>query len=264
MTEQEHVRNELLMNVPNCAADNPTCGEVGGAKPARGLGASTDGAMICDESDGGFCTARPSTESADASALQTLLESLTEGKFLCGGRPPKLTLGLKKTACMLLCLGISRRQAASILDIDHATITHAAQSDPDFGRALERAEEFSQLGPKIALAAAGMRDWRAAAWLLSHQKKHPSRLTSEERAANHQRDVEMTRYSSELSKLSDVLEEERTAAREQRDQARKQQRQAEKQARFEAGNPQLFRRKKKRDQQADVTEQAGEASVGHG
>ena len=174
-----------------------------------------------------------------------------------GGRPPKLTLDLKKKICKLLCLGASRRQAATILDIDHSTISHAAERDPEFGRALLRAEEFSSLGPKLAIAAAGLRDWRAAAWLIAHQQKHP---LPEDPEVVHKRSLERARRTSEYLEQHDILSEQRNESEKQRAKVRKLQLKAEEQAKFEAENPHLFRRKKKKEQ-AGVAENA---DVGQG
>jgi hypothetical protein len=235
----------------------PSSGEGGGEKVLAGFVLTDCQQTTCGEIAADFCTARPSEEDSSLE-LKGLVESLKEGKFLLRGRPPKLTPGLKKSVCMLLCLGISRRQAATIADIDHATISHAAERDADFGRALLQAEEFSRVGPKITLAAAGLRDWRAAAWLLKHQEERlPISMTSEERAERHQAYLEVSRQCAESEMVNDVLREEREAAREARQAARKEQAKARKQAQFEADNPQLFRHRKKKKVQ--VVENPGES-----
>ena len=253
MTEQKFLPNELLVH-PAEARESPTCEEGGGEKPSFSDSATSELAITCGENADGFFNTLPSPEPKGPPSVEALLEALTEAKML-GGRPPKLTLELKKNICKLLCLGASRRQAATILDIDHSTISHAAERDPDFGRALARAEEFSSLGPKLAIAAAGLRDWRAAAWLLSHQQTHPRPPTPQEREEEHQRDLERYRRNSELMEANDILSEQREAARREREKARQRQREAEEQAEYEAENPHLFRRKKKKEQQADKSQQ---------
>ena len=258
MTEKKCISNELLDVTPQ-EHPSPTCEEGGDAKPLDDVDVSNCTEMTCGENADGFFITLPSQEPKEPPSLQALLDALTEPHSL-GGRPPKLTADLKRKVCKLLCLGISRRQAAIIMDIDQATITHAAERDPDFGRALVRAEEFSSLGPKMAIAAAGLRDWRAAAWLLTHQQTHPRQPTPQEREEEHQRDLERYRRNSDLMEADDILSEQREAARRERVKARKRQREAEEQAEFEAENPHLFRRKKKKQ----PTHGADKANAGHG
>lgn len=250
MTEQENVRNELLPNGTDADSKSPTSEEGGDAKVGLDDDVTTESPMTCVEQEADFCITRPVNGEADADSLTALLASLTEAKFIRSGRPPKLNVEVKGKVCMLLCVGLSRRQAATMLDIDQATISHAAQSDPDFGRALVRAEEFCQLRPHLAIAAAGLRDWRAAAWFLTHQQKSPRRTTSERSAELHQLNLQDSRQHSEQTELEDILREQRNAAKEQRDKAEKQRRMAEKQLQYEADNPQLFRRKKNKEKRA--------------
>jgi hypothetical protein len=167
------------------------------------------------------------------------------------GRPPKLNGELKSRVCFLLGLGLSRRQAALAVDIDQATITHAAQNDPDFSRALARAEEFSRMRPAIALAAAGLSNWRAAAWELTHKPEIPRQRTAEELDAENQQYVLRRKYHHAACLADEILSEQRDEARElrrnSREKARKEQLANERQARFEAENPQLFRKRKKKE-----------------
>ena len=250
MTEQENVRSELLMNRPEEVTKSPPC-EEGGGENARSQSDVTNAVeMTCAESGERVFTTLPTNEAAELPSLEALLESLKEANFICGGQPSKLTPNLKSKVCMLLCVGLSRRQAATMLDIDHTTITHGVERDPDFGRALVRAEEFCQLRPHLAIAAAGLRDWRAAAWFLTHQQKSPRRTTSERSAELHQLNLQDSRQHSEQTELDDILREQRNAAKEQRDKAEKQRRMAEKQLQYEADNPQLFRRKKNKEKRA--------------
>ena len=144
------------------------------------------------------------------------------------------------------------------VDVDHATITHAAQNDPDFSRALARAEEFSRMRPAIALAAAGLSNWRAAAWELTHKREVPRQRTAEELDAENQQYVLERKYHHAACIADEILREQRDEAREirqnSREKARKEQRAAERQARFEAENPQLFRKKRKKELEKGATE----------
>lgn len=178
-----------------------------------------------------------------SSELATITEhDLAEAfPLVCGarrGQPTLLTTQLKTYLCAMLALGLTRRQAAIYADIDPSTISHAAQRDPDFARSLERAEELSRLQPILKVAAEGQRNWRAAAWLLTHQTKHPAPLTPEQYEAIHQRNMQLKRYYSAQQELEDQLSE-------QREKAKRKRKQEEQQARFEAENPQFFRKKKK-------------------
>jgi len=174
-----------------------------------------------------------------------VLASFSPARFVRTGRPPKLNAELKNRACILLCLGLSRRQAAVWLDVDAATITHAAQSDADFGRALERAEEFRRSCPTVAMTAAALKNWRAAAWLLTHeQNKNDLCRTPEERAERHQALLEMDQQNAQRDMANDVIREEREVAREKREVARIPQDMARKQALHEARNPHIYGRKK--------------------
>ena len=60
--------------------------------------------------------------------------------------------------CVLVCLGMSRREAARHIGIDHSTISHAAQRDPDFAASLREAGELRKTEPRIAGGG-----WRAEA-----------------------------------------------------------------------------------------------------
>jgi hypothetical protein len=144
------------------------------------------------------------------------------------------------------------------VDIDQATITHAAQNDPDFSRALARAEEFSRMRPAIALAAAGLSNWRAAAWELTHKPEVPRQRTVEEFEAEHQQYVLKRKYYHADADADEILREQRDEAKRHRENAREkvreQQRAAEEQAQFEAENPELFRKKRKKKLENEVTE----------
>jgi hypothetical protein len=102
------------------------------------------------------------------------------------GRPTCVTPEVQERLCMLLSLGLSRRQAAAYLDIDHSTISRAASRDQELARRLSRAEQMSGVQPLLNVVAASRKNWRAAAWLLQHKAKYPPALSPEEKEEKHQ------------------------------------------------------------------------------
>ncbi len=96
------------------------------------------------------------------------------------GRPVVIDEELQSKVCLLLSLGLSRRQAASYLDIVHSTIANAMQRDPEFAASVERAEEVSTAAPLVTLALVSRRNWRAAAWLLARHEKREAAAKKKE------------------------------------------------------------------------------------
>jgi len=259
MKEPEKCGSELLVVAKNVIAKapalaDPTCEEGGGAKLRGAVGANAELTTVCETEPADFCI----TEKKEGAAGEELSPLSVLAQLVRVGRPPKLNAELKSRVCFLLGLGLSRRQAALAVDIDQATITHAAQNDPDFSRALARAEEFSRMRPAIALAAAGLSNWRAAAWELTHKPEVPRQRTAEEMEAENQQYVLERKYHHAACLADEILREQRDEARElrrhSRETARKEERVAERQARFEAENPQLFRRKRKKESEKKATE----------
>ncbi len=256
MKEQEKVSSELPIVVKSETLANPTCEEGGDAKLREGVGANAELTNVCEIEAAEFCITEKKEQgnNEEPSALSVLVQMARVG------RPPKLNAEIKSRVCFFLGLGLSRRQAALAVDIDQATITHATQSDPDFSRAVERAEEFSKMRPAIALAAAGLSNWRAAAWELTHKPEVPRQLTAEELDAENQQYVLKRKYHHAARLAEEILSEQRDDARElrqeAREKARQQRREDEEQAQFEAENPELFpkRRKKKAEQMKGATD----------
>ncbi len=113
------------------------------------------------------------------------------------GRPKVVTPQLQEQICLLLSVGLSRRQAAAYLGIDHTTLSHTATRDAEFSADLKRAEEVAAGRPMLSIFAASQRNWRAAVWLVEHRRLHPSPLTPEEKAERHQEDLEDARRTGE-------------------------------------------------------------------
>ena len=256
MNEQEKVSGELPIRAESETLVDPTCEEGGGAKLREAPGANAELTTVCEIESAEFFTTekKEGADDEELSALSVLSQMARVG------RPPKLNAELKSRVCFLLGLGLSRRQAALAVDVDHATIIHAAERDPDFSRAVERAEEFSKMRPAIALATAGLSNWRAAAWELTHKPEVPRQLTAEELDAENQQYVLKRKYHHAARLAEEILSELRDDARElrqeAREKARQQRREDEEQAQFEAENPELFpkKRKKKAEQMKGATD----------
>lgn len=100
---------------------------------------------------------------------------------------------------MLLSVGLSRRQAAAYLGIDHTTVSHTAARDTDFSEDLKRAEDIAAGRPMLNIFAASQRNWRAAVWLVEYRLLHPPALTPEEKAEKHRESLEDARRMGEVS-----------------------------------------------------------------
>jgi hypothetical protein len=92
---------------------------------------------------------------------------------------------MQEQLCLLLSVGLSRRQAAAYLGIDHTTLSHSAARDADFSGDLKRAEDVAAGRPLLSIFDASRKSWRAAVWLVEHRRQHPPALTPEEKAERH-------------------------------------------------------------------------------
>ncbi len=137
-----------------------------------------------------------------------------------GGRPKVLTPEVKEELCKLLSIGLSRRQAASWLDIDHSTISHMAARDEDFARSITRAEELASVQPMMVMAAASRKNWRAAAWMLTHNLKREPVLTEEEKNQKVEEWLANKRRNMEYERRGAILEEEAKEAERERKRAK--------------------------------------------
>jgi len=138
------------------------------------------------------------------------------GPYSRGGRPKVLTPQVKEELCKLLSIGLSRRQAASWLDIDHSTISHMASRDEDFARSITRAEELASVQPMMVMAAASRKNWRAAAWMITHNQKRPKVLTVEEKQQALDECLADRRRNLEYQRQMTIIEEEAQEAEQQR------------------------------------------------
>jgi len=186
------------------------------------------------------CTSQPSSAQLTDESQTGLLPGMPAPAPLArGGRPSVFTPQLKEQLCLLLSVGLSRRQAAAYLDIDHSTISHAAGRDEDFARGLKRAEELSTAQPLMNLIAAGRKNWRAAAWFLNHKVKYPAALSEEEKDEQQQRKLADMRRTNEFNCAQELLREARNEEERARRQAREEKRKAEELARESAEREKL-------------------------
>lgn len=178
---------------------------------------------------------------ADQSLAESdLLSKLPQPVLTAGrGRPKAVTPQLQEQLCLLLSVGLSRRQAAAYLGIDHTTLSHTAARDADLSQDLKRAEDIAAGRPLLSIFDASRKSWRAAVWLVEHRRQYPPALTPEEKAAKHQEALEEIRRSAELSHEHLKIHEQQCEADEER-------REAKELARWRAENAELFPPRKKK------------------
>ena len=143
------------------------------------------------------------------------------GPYSRGGRPTVLTPPVKEEICKLLSIGLSRRQAAAWLHIDHSVISRLAAKDEDFSRSITRAEELASVQPMMVMAAAARKSWRAAARMLTHNVKRPTVLTEEEKQqaldeclADRRRNLAYQRQVTIIEEEAEEAEQERKREKE--------------------------------------------------
>jgi hypothetical protein len=135
------------------------------------------------------------------------------------GRPVAITPELAGQLCLLLSVGMSRRQAAAYLGIDPSTISRTAARNAEFAENLRQAEDLSHVQPLMTLVGESRKNWRAAAWLLDFKRKYPGPLSEEEKDERDQERLADTKRAVKLSHQLDAIDE---AAREDAIKARKQ------------------------------------------
>ncbi|MCE9529256.1 MAG: hypothetical protein K8R36_24680 [Planctomycetales bacterium] len=138
------------------------------------------------------------------------------GPYSRGGRPKVLTSQVKEELCRLLSIGLSRRQAASWLDIDHSTISHIVARDEDFARSITRAEELASVQPMMVMVAAARKSWRAATWMITHNQKRPKVLTEEEKQQALDECLADRRRNLVYQRQMTIIEEEAQEAEQER------------------------------------------------
>lgn len=138
------------------------------------------------------------------------------GPYSRGGRPTVLTPPVKEEICKLLSIGLSRRQAAAWLAIDHSVISRLAAKDEDFALSLARAEELAHVQPMMVLAAAARKSWRAAAWMLKNRWRSRRELTEEEKDQQVEQNLAEKRREMEYERRLNIMQEEAKETEEER------------------------------------------------
>ena len=144
MSNQELLRNEGLVTTQNGLGGENLTDETA-RKP---VGANPGPSKSCDSGGSEYFTKNP-----DFSPPVSLAKTARKLR----GQPPKLDSRRKKFVASMVSLGFSLRQIARNLQIDHSTISRAAQRDKEFADSLARAKEERSLHPQF-----GFRGWRAA------------------------------------------------------------------------------------------------------
>lgn len=133
-----------------------------------------------------------------------------------------LTEEVKENFFLLLSVGLSRRQAAARLDIDHTTISHAASRDQEFAALLQRAEEMAAGEPMLCLIAASRKNWRAALTLINFKRQFPQQPDREEKQRRMKEKLEDTRMEMEYEHQVDLLKEQSREQKKRRHEAKKE------------------------------------------
>ena len=99
------------------------------------------------------------------------------------GRPTVVDEPMKARISTLMGSGLSLRQAAACLGIDHTTISRAVAADPELKREIDSARTRATLHPLACILRESGKNWKAAVWLLDHLKSVAYReKTLQERA----------------------------------------------------------------------------------
>jgi hypothetical protein len=111
------------------------------------------------------------------------------------GRPRLLTPEKQQQFCNLLHLGCSRAEAARAVGVSLRSVYRFYRGDPDFAASVNLALCASDAQAYRAIAAAGPKNWRAAAWLIEHRTRREERpgATSPEAVLKSQRFQDLLR-----------------------------------------------------------------------
>jgi hypothetical protein len=88
-----------------------------------------------------------------------------------GGRPRSFSKNQEHVYCDLLRSGLSTIDAARILHVSPKTIRRRQREDPAFLESVAQALYSSDTENFRAIAKAGQKSWRAAAWLVQHRSR---------------------------------------------------------------------------------------------
>jgi hypothetical protein len=106
------------------------------------------------------------------------------------GRPAAFDERAKGQLIALLALGLSLRQAASLLGVHHSTISSTLKADPALAEEITAARFRAQVQPLACVVRESRRSWKAATWLLKYldEKIVKNEETLEERKARQKRE----------------------------------------------------------------------------
>lgn len=165
-----------------------------------------------------------------------------------------MTQEMQESLCMLLSVGLSRRQAAARLDIDPSTISHAAARDEEFSAWLRRAEEMATAEPMLCLIAASRKNWRAALTLMQHRRQHQPASSPQEKEERLQERLADARRELEYKQQVALLEEQAREAKRERLRAKERELEA-------AERAERAERAARRQRRAEKERAAGAKSV---
>jgi hypothetical protein len=168
------------------------------------------------------------------------------------GRRTTITPEAIEQLCLLLSTGLSRRQAAAYVGINHSTLSQAAARDPEVAQALADAEDLTHAHCMLRIVQESRKNWRAAAWLLSHQAKAPPpKLSAEEKQQAHADEADDLKRLYALRTLEETLREEQELARKLRAEMREKKKREEQDAANQAARQRELLRKEQRRLQRD-------------
>jgi hypothetical protein len=87
------------------------------------------------------------------------------------GRPTVIDEPMKARIATLMGAGLSLRQAAACLGINHTTISRAVLHDKQLKHDIDCARTRATLHPLACILREAGRNWKAAVWLLDHLEK---------------------------------------------------------------------------------------------
>jgi hypothetical protein len=152
------------------------------------------------------------------------------------GRPAAFDEHAKGKLLAPLALGLSLRQAASLLGVHHSTITNTLKADPALAEEITAARFQAQVQPLACIVRESRRSWKAATWLLKYL---------DGKIAGHEETPDEQRERAHREREEDQLRrEERDAAYAAREAECRKQREAENLARRQAEVEALFPRRK--------------------
>jgi hypothetical protein len=146
------------------------------------------GISIHDSQSTGQQIAPADSQSADP--LEDLLaRALARPKR---GRPAAFDDHTKGKLVALLSLGMSLRQAASVLGVSHGTIRNTLKADTALAEEITAARFQAQLQPLACVIREARRSWKAATWLLKYLdgKIASHEETPEERNQRQEQEIE--------------------------------------------------------------------------